>query len=237
MEAFSALLVHCAGNLPVTGELPSQRPVTRSFDVFFDLRLNRQLSTQSWGWWFETPSRPLWRHCNRFWRELAALLRHRTVYATGTKWLERCLIFNQRDDFWQTFSCWSVPSANILCKKDTVNDEKSCCAVTMMLGLWITRVFLVHVMSGRGSILADDVKVLEVSRGMIVISMILNHDKVWNRRKIIREKPSTPTLSPPWRNNANEQSICIFVLFMCFVTWPVSDSATIFTQDCVWIKD
>ena len=54
----------CAGNSPVTGEFPSQRPVTRSFDVFFDLRLNKRLSKQSWGWWFETPSRSLWRHCN-----------------------------------------------------------------------------------------------------------------------------------------------------------------------------
>ena len=35
--------------------LPSQRPVTRSFDVFFSLRLNKQLSKQSWGLWFETP--------------------------------------------------------------------------------------------------------------------------------------------------------------------------------------
>ena len=47
-----------------TGEFPTQSPVTRSFDVFFDLRPNKQLSKQSWGWWFETPSRPLWRHCN-----------------------------------------------------------------------------------------------------------------------------------------------------------------------------
>ena len=43
---------------------PCYRPVTRSFDVFFDLRLNTRLSKQSWSWWFETPSRPLWRHCN-----------------------------------------------------------------------------------------------------------------------------------------------------------------------------
>ena len=39
MEAFSALLALCAGNSPVSGEFPAQRPVTRSFDVFFDLRL------------------------------------------------------------------------------------------------------------------------------------------------------------------------------------------------------
>ena len=48
----------------VPGEFPAQRPVTRSFDVFFDLRLNKRLSKQSWGWWFETISRPLWGHCN-----------------------------------------------------------------------------------------------------------------------------------------------------------------------------
>ena len=47
---------------PVTGEFPAQRPVTRSFDVFFALRLNKWLSKQSWGWWFETPSSPFWRH-------------------------------------------------------------------------------------------------------------------------------------------------------------------------------
>ena len=64
METFSALLAICAGNSPVTGELPAQRPVTRSFDVFFGLRLNKRLSKQSWGWWFETLSRPLWCHSN-----------------------------------------------------------------------------------------------------------------------------------------------------------------------------
>ena len=49
MDTFSALLALCAGNSPVTGEFPSQRPVTRSFDVFFDLRLNKRLSKQPWG--------------------------------------------------------------------------------------------------------------------------------------------------------------------------------------------
>ena len=64
METFSALLAICAGNSPVTGEFHAQRPVTRSFDVFFDLRPNKRLSKQWWGWWFETPSCPLWGHCN-----------------------------------------------------------------------------------------------------------------------------------------------------------------------------
>ena len=64
METFSALPALCAGNSPVPGEFPAQRPVTRSLDVFFDLRLNKRLSKQSWGWWFETLSCPLWRHCD-----------------------------------------------------------------------------------------------------------------------------------------------------------------------------
>ena len=64
MEAFSALLAICAGNSPASGEIPAQRPVTRNFDVFFDLCLNKRLRKQSWGWWFETLSSPLRRHCN-----------------------------------------------------------------------------------------------------------------------------------------------------------------------------
>ena len=56
----SASLSLCAGNSPVTGELPSQRLVTRSFGVSLICALNKQ----SWCWWFETPSRSLWRHCN-----------------------------------------------------------------------------------------------------------------------------------------------------------------------------
>ena len=64
METFSALLSICAGNSPVIGEFPAQRPVTLGFDVFFDLRLNNRSSKQSWSWWFETQSRPLWCHCN-----------------------------------------------------------------------------------------------------------------------------------------------------------------------------
>ena len=63
METFSALLAFCVGNSPVTGEVPTQRPVTRSFDGSFDLRLNKRLNKQSRRWWFETQSRSLWRHC------------------------------------------------------------------------------------------------------------------------------------------------------------------------------
>ena len=66
METFSAFLAICAGYSPVPGEFPTQRPVTRSFDVYFDLRPNKRLSKQWWGWRFETQSCSLWRHCNDY---------------------------------------------------------------------------------------------------------------------------------------------------------------------------
>ena len=56
METFPVLLATCVGNSPVTGEFPTQRPVTPSLDVFFDLCLNIRFSKQSWGCWFEMPT-------------------------------------------------------------------------------------------------------------------------------------------------------------------------------------
>ena len=64
METFSALLALCAGNSLAASEIPSQRPVSRSFDIFFDLRLNKWLCKQSRRWWFGMPACSLWRHCN-----------------------------------------------------------------------------------------------------------------------------------------------------------------------------
>ena len=85
METFSALLAICAGNSPVPGEFPAQRPVTRSFDVFFDLRLNKQLSHQTWGWWYETLSRPLWRHRNDILNSHSAI--------ADIKYANSCVVF------------------------------------------------------------------------------------------------------------------------------------------------
>ena len=82
METFSALLAVCAGNSPFTDEFPAQRPVTRSFDVFFDLRLNKRLSKRSRGWWFETLLCRLWRHCNVRTREKAVMAAHMVVVAS-----------------------------------------------------------------------------------------------------------------------------------------------------------
>ena len=53
---------HLCGEFTGPSNSPAQRPVMRSFDVFFDLHLNKLLSKQWWGWWFETPSCPLWCH-------------------------------------------------------------------------------------------------------------------------------------------------------------------------------
>ena len=64
METFSVLLAFWAKNSPVYGVFPTQRPVTRSLDVVYDLHLNRQLSKQWRRWWYETLPRSLWRHCN-----------------------------------------------------------------------------------------------------------------------------------------------------------------------------
>ena len=88
METFSALLALCAGNSPVTGEFSKQMPVTRSFDVFFDRRLNKRLCSHSWGWWFETPSRSLWRHCNV--KFPLALVRH--FPPSGIQWISLQLV-------------------------------------------------------------------------------------------------------------------------------------------------
>ena len=69
METFSALLAICTGNSPVAVEFPAQRPVTRNFDVFCDILLNKRLSKQRWCSWFDTPSCPVWRHCNDMWEK------------------------------------------------------------------------------------------------------------------------------------------------------------------------
>ena len=90
METFSALLAICAGNSPVTGEFHAQRPVTGSFDVFFDLRLNKRFSKQWQARWFETPSHPLWRHCNDVSRRPISL-----TCCSSTRNIEEDFLFSQ----------------------------------------------------------------------------------------------------------------------------------------------
>ena len=65
------------------GEFPTQRPVTRSFDVYFDLRPDKRLSKQLWGWWFETLSHSLWRHRNELWSFLQKSNLYRWIRPMG----------------------------------------------------------------------------------------------------------------------------------------------------------
>ena len=87
------------------GEFPPQKPVTRSFDGYFDPRPSKWLSKQSWGWWFETPSRLLWRHRNGFNR--SNMLVSRPEYSCRTvliPWLF-CLVFCV-DRSWAAILSW-----------------------------------------------------------------------------------------------------------------------------------
>ena len=60
METFSALLAFYVGNSPVTGTKANDMELS----CFFNPRLNKWLSKQSWGCWFQMPSGSLWHHCN-----------------------------------------------------------------------------------------------------------------------------------------------------------------------------
>ena len=91
METFSALLAICAGNSPVTCEFTAQRLVTRSFDVFFDLLLDKQIN----GWVIN--------------REAGGLGRNRTHYdATVILWFTEKLV--------PVFVILHVMSMNVLIK-------------------------------------------------------------------------------------------------------------------------
>ena len=87
----STLQAICVGNSPVTWQFPAQRPVTRRFDVFFDLRLNKRLSKQWWGWQFEMPSCSLWHHCS-------ALYSH----------MEVCRVFGKSTVMLYDFPCYRL---------------------------------------------------------------------------------------------------------------------------------
>ena len=59
--------VHLCGEFTGPRWIPRPKASDAGFDVFFDLRPNKPLSKQFWCWWFETPSRPWWRHRNDIW--------------------------------------------------------------------------------------------------------------------------------------------------------------------------
>ena len=120
METFSALLAICTGNSPVPGEFPTQRPVTRSFDVFFDLRLNKRLSKQPRGWWFETPSWSLWRHRNARSNTVSQWINchfHRNSSETDRMLLYWSTGKHKQDLYIQLFVPWNVYGVVLLLVK------------------------------------------------------------------------------------------------------------------------
>ena len=118
---------HLCGDFTGPGEFPAQRPVTRIFEVFFDLRLNKRLSKQSWGWWFETPSRPLWRHSNtmmprEYWR--LGNLSVNTMFLLSSDIITRQSMFG-------TYG--QIPLWISYCGGDTSRDPSSSCDFVLLL--------------------------------------------------------------------------------------------------------
>ena len=90
MVTFSMLLTLCAGNSLSTSEFPSQRPVTQSFNVSFDLCLNKRLGKQLRRWWSETPSCSL-HHCNGRWVNTLRLRQNGRYFADD---FFKCIFLN-----------------------------------------------------------------------------------------------------------------------------------------------
>ena len=136
------------GEFTGPGEFPTQRPVTRSFDVFFDIRLNKRLSKQPWGWWFETLSWSLWYHCNvlMHWRYCSLALSHWYKYLStrSTKCCHKiwsAFDQNQRKPIWNhntmcdNQNCNHYPNCLLLLLKQVweVTLTKPMCAITWVM--------------------------------------------------------------------------------------------------------
>ena len=131
MEAFSALLAICVGNSPVTGGFPTQRPVTRSFDVFFYLRQVKRLSKRWWGWWFETPSYPLaiWK-----WTQVSNFDWYREKLRLGRKYLITImmqeLLIERSHEF---HFIWLAP-----------NEKEHVCILALQMESFSSEIFTLH---------------------------------------------------------------------------------------------
>ena len=133
------------GEFTGPGEFPTQRPVTRSFDVFFDLRLNKRLSKQPWGWWFQTPSWSLWRQSNAY----TTTTKHHTTTMGANLWVKltryicaKEIYIKYRSVFYHFIPCNVIHYPNIYliyrllwCKSIVFNNQ--CCG-TKSLHLWLT---------------------------------------------------------------------------------------------------
>ena len=97
-------------------EAKAQKPMTRSFDVFFDLCLNKRLSKQSRRRWFETPSRSLWRHCNG-----QAVLAMTTTRCGRVTWLWRLNSWKRMDAYYCGYRC---PGSKAPCHQYPRGDDR-----------------------------------------------------------------------------------------------------------------
>ena len=81
-RAITAIMTSSNGNIfrvtgPLCGEFTGPRwiPRAKANDAelwcFLWSVMNKRLSKQSWGWWFETPTHPLWRHRNVYWENIS----------------------------------------------------------------------------------------------------------------------------------------------------------------------
>ena len=126
---------------PLWGESSlHKRPVTRSFDIFFDLRLNKRLSKQSRCRWFETSPRSLWRQCNESsspsssWTHLSITVQPLSIthgrFPLTNRWIS-C------QEFWPYCSSLYMPSAGITipCKLTTVTLKEQTSTVN---SLWLS---------------------------------------------------------------------------------------------------
>ena len=83
------------------GRIPSHRPVTRSFDVYFDQRPNNRLSKPSRRRWFETPLCSLWRHC-------ADWLQINILVAQFPMFMHCCLAKTFKRMLWQLYDSFNI---------------------------------------------------------------------------------------------------------------------------------
>ena len=135
METFSALLALCAGNSPVTGEFPAQRPVTRSFDVFFDLRLKN-------GWVNNRQAGDLRRHRSHYDVIVMSWKIAHTVRLTASLWF----ILYYNISYWSNLKCQRESNLSIFYLVAGSDQNLDKCMGTQLkynktFSLWITLFF------------------------------------------------------------------------------------------------
>ena len=127
METFSALLTLCLGNSLVT------KGQWRGLWFFFYLSLNKPLSKQLWGWWFEMPSRSLWRHCNGVFHQNRPYL-HVLVVSTGQPLIRSVILYSCNSNIQEKDIKLYMVMYSTICASHTINCIST---LSMVLQMWI----------------------------------------------------------------------------------------------------